>query len=67
MPEYEQLLCERHVDFVIAYDGYTSSRHTNELAVLRRLAAAKAPRVRLRTIEQGKTQRVYAVDRRRCG
>lgn len=67
VPEYEQLLCDRRVDYVIAYDGYTRSRHTNELAILRRLASAKAPRVAVRTIEQGKTQRVYAVDRRRCG
>jgi hypothetical protein len=64
--EYEQLLCDRRVDYVIAYDDYTTSRHTNELAILRRLASAKAPRVAVRTIEHGKTQRVYAVDRRRC-
>jgi hypothetical protein len=66
-PEYEQLLCERRVDYVIAYDDYTSSRHTNELAILRRLAATTRPRVEVRTIENGKAQRVYAVDRRRCG
>ena len=42
--DYEQLLCERHVDFVIAYSSYTASRHTNELAVLRRLAIANTVR-----------------------
>jgi hypothetical protein len=66
LPEYEQLLCDRRVDYVIAYDGYTRSRHTNEIAVLRRLDAAKEPRVSVKLIERGTTQRVYAVDRRSC-
>jgi hypothetical protein len=64
--EYEQLLCDRHVDDVIAYDSYTRSRHTNEIAVLRRLASEPAPRVRLRTIVHHPTFVVYAVDRTGC-
>jgi len=64
--EYEQLLCDRHVDDVIAYDSYTRSRHTNEIAVLRRLAAEPASRVRLRTIVHHPTFVVYAVDRSGC-
>ena len=64
--DYEQLLCERHVDFVIAYASYTASRGTNELAVLRRLATARDPRVRVRPIEQGRGHVVYAVTRRSC-
>ena len=65
--DYEHLLCDRHVDFVIAYDRYTLSRHTNEIAVLRRLDAASDPRVTLRTIVHGKDYRVYSVDRKGCG
>src|SRR5204863_4523799 len=49
--DYEQLLCERHVDFVIAYASYTASRGTNELALLRRLAAAPDSGVPVRPIE----------------
>src|SRR5207344_2208983 len=57
--EYEQLLCRRHVDYVIAYASYTASRAKNELAVLRELAARRAPAasatplVSLRPIEHG--------------
>jgi hypothetical protein len=64
--EYEQLLCDRHIDDVIAYDSYTRSRHTNEIAVLRRLAAEPTPRVRLRAIVRHPTFVVYAVDRSGC-
>jgi hypothetical protein len=66
LPEYEQLLCDRHVDFVIAYDAYARSRHTNEITVLRRLAASPAARVRLHPVEQARDHIVYAVDRARC-
>jgi hypothetical protein len=62
---YERLLCDRHVDFVIAYNSY-ASRRTNELDVLKRLAAAHEPRVRLRTVVQHPTYVVYAVDRTGC-
>jgi hypothetical protein len=64
--DYEQLLCDRHVDFVIAYASYTASRGTNELAVLRRLAATPEPRVRVRPIEHGRGHVVYEVTRRSC-
>jgi hypothetical protein len=64
--DYEQLLCERHVDFVIAYASYTASRGTNELVVLRRLAEAPDPAVRVRPIEHGRGHVVYAVTRRSC-
>lgn len=66
LSDYEQLLCNRHVDFVIAYDGYTRSRRTNELDVLKRLAAVRNPRVRLRTVDQRPSYIVYAVDRTDC-
>jgi hypothetical protein len=64
--EYDRLLCDRHVDFVIAYDSYTRSRHTNELAVLKRLAATRKESVHLRAIVQHPTYVVYAVDRTGC-
>jgi hypothetical protein len=63
---YERLLCDRHVDFVIAYDSYTRSRHTNELAVLKRLAATRDESVHLHAIVQRATYVVYAVDRTGC-
>jgi hypothetical protein len=66
LKDYEQLLCDRHVDFVIAYASYTASRGTNELAVLRRLAATREPRVGVRPIEHGRGHVVYAVTRRNC-
>jgi hypothetical protein len=69
---YERLLCERHVDFVIAYASYTASRRTNEIAVLTRLAAAaaapgrdRAP-VRVRAVEHGSGHTVYQVTRTGC-
>jgi hypothetical protein len=64
--EYEQLLCGRHVDFVVAYESYAKSRHTNELAVLRRLEAQPDPRVRVHSIERAYDHVVYSVDRRNC-
>ena len=71
LAEYEQLLCARHVDFVIAYDSYTSSRHTNEIALLAKLAAAPssgagAPAVQVRPIERGPGHVVYQVTRTGC-
>jgi hypothetical protein len=64
--DYERLLCERHIDFVIAYASYTASRGTNELAILHRLATARDPRVGVRPIEHGRGHIVYAVTRRGC-
>ena len=70
---YEQLLCDRHVDFVIAYSSYTASRRTNEIATLARLAtaptgsaAAGVPSVRVRPIERGPGHVVYEVTRTAC-
>ena len=65
-PEYEQLLCDRHVDYVIAYYEYARTRRSNEIAVLKHLTTARNPRVRLRTIDQGPSYIVYAVDRPGC-
>jgi hypothetical protein len=65
-PEYEALLCARHVDTVIAYDSYRASRHTNELDVLQQLAADPSARVRVEPIERGPGHVVYRVDRAGC-
>jgi len=65
--DYEQLLCDRHVDFVIAYASYTASRGTNELAMLRDLAAAPDSQVKIRAVDRGAGHTVYAVDRHGCG
>ncbi len=67
--EYEQLICARHVDYVIAYRSYTRSRRKNELAVLARLAAAptnSSALVSLRPIERRPDHIVYRVTRERC-
>ncbi|MDQ1512132.1 MAG: hypothetical protein QOG50_3976 [Actinomycetota bacterium] len=66
LADYEQLLCDRHVDFVIAYDRYALARHTNEIAVLRRLDATPTARVRLHPVERARDHVVYAVDRADC-
>jgi hypothetical protein len=64
--DYEQLLCDRHVDFVIAYASYTASRRTNEESVLRGLAANRSPAVRVNAIEHGPGHTVYRVTRAGC-
>jgi len=64
--EYARLLCERHVDYVIAYASYTASRATNELAVLQQLAARPSAGVRVDPIERGHGHVVYRVTRRDC-
>jgi hypothetical protein len=64
--DYEHLLCARHVDFVIAYASYTASRHTNELAVLRRLAASPSAAVQIHPVETGPGHVVYRVTRAGC-
>jgi len=70
--DYEQLLCARHVDYVIADASYTVSKRTNEIALLTRLAAeskslrAATLTVRVRPIERGIGQVVYRVIRTRC-
>ena len=65
--DYEQLLCDRHVDFVIAYASYTASRRTNELARAAAPAHATRPRrVRVRPIERGPGHVVYRVTRAHC-
>src|SRR5262249_49360564 len=62
--EYEQLLCERHVDQIIHYDAYDTARHTNEHAVIAALAAH--PNSPLTLATQGDGYQIYTVDRSRC-
>jgi hypothetical protein len=64
--DYARLLCDRHVDFVIAYSSYTTSRHTNEIARLRELAADTSQSVSARAIARGPGHVVYQLDRSRC-
>jgi hypothetical protein len=64
--DYEKLLCDRHVDYVIAYGSYTASRRTNEQSVLQRLASDAAARVRVHAIERGPGHVVYRVTRAGC-
>ncbi len=63
--EYEQLLCDRKVDQVLAFDSYTKSRRTNELALLEELARANGP-VRIHELAGGSDWRAWAVDRSGC-
>ena len=51
---------------MIAYTSYTASRRTNELDVLRRLAATPGAPVAVRAIDHGPGHTVYAVTRRSC-
>jgi hypothetical protein len=62
--DYERLLCDRDVDQVLAFDSYTRSRRTNELALLAQIAAAGP--VRLHVVASGADWRVYSVDRNGC-
>ena len=63
--DYEQLLCKRHVDYVIAYSSYTASRRTDELALLQHLAD-RPSRVHARPINQGRGHVVYELNRAGC-
>jgi hypothetical protein len=64
--EYEQLLCERHVDQIIHYNQYDTARHTNEHEVLAALAAQPGTRITLTPIKSGDDYQIYAVNRSRC-
>jgi hypothetical protein len=64
--QYARLLCARHVDYVVAYASYTASHGTNELAVLRQLAAHPLVSVRIAPIEEGREHVVYRVTRPGC-
>jgi hypothetical protein len=64
--QYARLLCERHVDYVVAYASYTASHGTNELAVLRQLAAHPLVNVRIAPVEQARGHVVYRVTRPGC-
>ena len=64
--QYARLLCARHVDYVIAYASYTASHGTNELAVLRQLAAHPLANIRIAPIEDGRGPVVYRVTRPGC-
>ena len=66
LAEYQQLLCDRQIDYVVAYESYAKSRHTNELDVLQRLEAERNPRVSVRPIEHAYDHVVYTVDRHGC-
>jgi hypothetical protein len=63
---YDELLCDRHVDYVIAYGSYAASRRTNELELLERLAARDDGPVRAEPIESGLGHIVYRVSRPGC-
>jgi hypothetical protein len=66
LADYEDLLCRRHVDFIVHYRSYDVSRDTNEHAYIDRLAAAADEPVRLQLVERGAGHQVYAVDRHAC-
>ena len=64
--EYEQLLCERHIDQIIHYDTYDTARRTNEHEILSELTAQPGNRVALHVITSGDGYQVYGVDRSAC-
>lgn len=66
---YEQLLCTRRVDFVLAYSTYDRLQRTNEHALLRRLAAAPNPAgdlTKVRSVSRDPTRELFSVDRTSC-
>jgi hypothetical protein len=65
--DYEQLLCDRHVDRIIHDNSYDESRHTNERKMIDQLLAGRGQHVRLQLITSGDSLQVYAVDREGCG
>lgn len=66
--DYERLLCDRKVDEVVAFHIYDTTRHTNEHAMLREVAAQPGPvGVKLvGTIANADEAEVYRVDRSGC-
>jgi hypothetical protein len=66
VPEYEKLLCDRHVDQILHFESYDASRHTNEGETIARLAAEPGDRVRIHLLADGDGFEAYAIDRRRC-
>ena len=63
--DYERLLCNRHVDQVLAFATY-DDRHTNERAIIRQLAAEPGAFVRLEPLRAAGGFDAYAVNRTRC-
>jgi hypothetical protein len=57
--EYEQFLCDRHIDQVIHYRRYDDARNTNEHEMLERTPMASV-------LTHGDGYEVYAIDRARC-
>jgi hypothetical protein len=66
VPDYEKLLCDRHVDQILHFASYDASRHTNERETITRLAARTGGRIRLQRLVDGRGFEAYAVDRRGC-
>jgi hypothetical protein len=67
LSEYEELLCRRHVDFIVHDRSYDVSRRTNEHEYIASLAVAPDEPVRLTLVERRPGHEVYAVDRHGCG
>jgi hypothetical protein len=62
LADYEQLLCDRHVDQVIHFTSYDNQRHTNEHALLDQLVAEG----RATVLASGPDWQAYAIDRSGC-
>jgi hypothetical protein len=66
VPDYEQLLCDRHVDQILQFGSYDASRHTNERETITRLVAQPGTRIRLQLLANDGGFEAYAIDRRGC-
>jgi hypothetical protein len=66
VPDYEKLLCDRHVDQILHFDSYDTSRHTNERETIMRLAAQPGARIRLHVLANVGGFEAYAIDRSGC-
>ncbi len=63
--DYLQMLCRRHVDYVLAFNSYDPSRHTNEHELLRAVASPGGAGF-VREIEHAPGHETYAVDLSAC-
>ena len=60
--DYQELLCDRHVDQVLHFTSYDNQRHTNEHALLDQLVAQG----RAQILASGPDWQAFAIDRSGC-
>jgi len=64
--DYQRLLCERRVDYVLDFASYDVARHTNEHRMLLALSRRAGGPVRVRLTMSSADLDVFAIDRTGC-